>query len=514
MLQRVLFFLSVLAILASGLGYDPLAMLVPSVAPYTLPGVLVMAFLLVQMLYTHSLERSVKQARTHYEARQDTWHTIPARLNDVVSQTTQLSATLDAVQQELIERKLLLPGELFLLQRRYDEAVKALQQTLEQRSDSAEAHWLLGEALFGLKRYVEALPHLHTGLVTNDANRLTLVAQCEQALGHYVEAEQHLLQLLGVRGEARQEDLVALGVVQSELEPTRAAETLAQALELNPFNSGARYPLIDLNMRTEDYAQAITLATEGLARNPADTGCFVSRAEAYFRRGGVEDEKDILHDLTLAQTKNRKDYNIYRLRGALHQRQATRTTNQAERHRALRQAVEAYEEGLTHVPSKFHAHLLAAESRVLLQLKHFNDAAKMAQRAVEHHPGHVSNHLALALAQLAARQWRAASHATDRGMQWAGWGGRIWLTAIAIFANACRGVAPAELRQKCALLARELEVDGRHFALSETWDVVRDVLQEAISGAPHAGAPLVQDTIALLEKTISPAEYRRTWSDV
>ena len=45
----------------------------------------------------------------------------------------------------------------------------------------------------------------------------------------------------------------------------------------------------------------------------------------------------------------------------------------------------------------------------------------------------------LAFARLAAKQWHQAAQAADRGMQWAGWGGKIWLTAIIIFAHACAG---------------------------------------------------------------------------
>ena len=60
-------------------------------------------------------------------------------------------------------------------------------------------------------------------------------------------------------------------------------------------------------------------------------------------------------------------------------------------------ALDAYEDGLSNIPVKFHAHLLAAESRVLVQLRRFDDAVKKAQGAIERYSGHVSNHLALAL---------------------------------------------------------------------------------------------------------------------
>jgi tetratricopeptide (TPR) repeat protein len=436
------------------------------------------------------------------------------RLDEAVDEVARLGKTVHALQQRLDEQEALLPGKLLLLQQRYDEAVKLLQQTVERQPGSVEARWFLGEALVGSKHYAEALPHLRAGLMANDTHRLALMAQCEQALGHYAEAETYLLQLIAVRGEVRQEDLMALGSVQSELAPSRAIATLSQALALHPYNSAARYQLMDLLMHTGAYEQAMELATEGLARNPADISCFVSRAEAYFRRGHVEDEKALLHDLLLAQAKNRKDYNIYRLRGALFQRQANRATSAAEEQRALHEAIETYDDGLANVPAKFHAHLLAAKSRVLLQLQRFDEAVQAAQRAVAHHTNHVSNHLALALALLAARRWQAAGHAADRGMQWAGWGGRVWLTAITIFAHACAGKAPAAVRQKCAALADDLEVDSRHFTLSESWGTVCHILQEAVRSAPEVNAALVRDTMALLEQHLTPEQYQHAWGNL
>jgi tetratricopeptide (TPR) repeat protein len=321
-----------------------------------------------------------------------------------------------------------------------------------------------------------------------------------------------LLRLIEVRGEPCQDDLVALGVVQSELDPGRARDTLLQVLTLNPYNSVARYQLIELETRAGAYERAIALATEGLTRNPADVGCCVSRAEAYFRRGNIEDEACILEDLATAQAKNRKDYNIYRLRGALHQRRASRTKDAVESQRMLHQAMTAYEDGLANVPPKFHAHLLAAESRVLLQLKRFDDAATQAQRAVDHYPGHVSNHLALAFARLACRQWKEAAQAADRGMQWAGWGGRVWLTAIGLFANTFAAGDPLALRQKCAALATDLKADDKRFALSESWSAVRDVLRKAAATATDSRGALVTDTIALLERAMTPEQYRRQWA--
>jgi tetratricopeptide (TPR) repeat protein len=512
-LPCILITLSALTVCLSGLGFNPLTAFIPGVAPYTLPGLLIVASLLVQRRYDVRSETLAAQALGHCQGLQEEGRTASERLDQVANEVTQLSNLVHVLQQTVHEQEALLPGKLLLLQQRYDEAVNVCQQTIAHHPPSQEARWLLGEALAGAKRFADALPHLQAGLLPGNAHRLSLVAQCEQVLGHYAEAEMHLLQLIAVRGEARQEDLMALGVVQSELDPARAVATLSQVLELNPYNSAARYQLIGLMMRTGEYERAIDLATDGLSRNPADISCFVSRAEAHFWRGRVEDEKAILHDLMLAQTKNRKDYNIYRLRGALYQRQANRASSLVERHRALHQALETYEEGLANIPAKFYAHLLAAESRVLLQLERFDDAAQIAQRAVDHHATHVSNHLALAIARLAAGQWQAAVQAAERGIQWAGWGGRVWLTAIVVFAHACAGRNPLALRQKCTTLAAELAAGDRHFTLSESWSVIRDMLQKATGGSAGSGSLLVHDTIALLEQNITPEQYQRTWGD-
>ncbi len=513
-LQRNLLILFVCSLLISGFGYDPLSRLWPNVAAFTLPGLLLAALLysVLQSMAEAQQQRQQDHAAMTQSLRADQASST-SQLDELNRRVNRLIATTQGLKAAQAEQSSLLPAKVLILQKRHDDAVKWLQDAVEQQPESAEARWLLGEALVGSKRHAEALPHLRAGLVEEDVHRLALLAQCEQGLGYYTDAEKHLLRLIEMRGEVRQQDLVTLGVVQSELEPQRASMTLSRALELNPFNSAARYQLIDLRMRLGAYDEAIALATDGLERNRADIGCYVSRADALFRRGRSEDELDILHDLASAQAKNRRDYNIYRLRGALHQRQAGRVEKAGERRRILEDAISAYEEGLSHVPPKFQAHLLAAESRVFLQLNRFDEAVKAAQRAVQHASGHVSNHLALALARLAAGQWRAAVQAADQGMQWAGWGGRIWLTAIEVFASACAGVDPDKLKPKCVILANELSGDGRQFALSETWSVVRDVLSEKKTNASKRGQTLIHDTIGLLEHKVSPEDYRQAWGE-
>lgn len=514
-LQRNLFMLFVCSLLMSAFGYDPLALLLPGVAPFALPGLLLAAlvFALLQAMALAQQQwqqmdgaiRQALQAETDASALQ--FDALQRRLN-------RLSATTESLRTTHTEHTSLLPAKMFILQKRYDDAIKCLQDAVEQRPESAETHWLLGEALMGNKRHAEALPHLRMGLVEEDVQRLSLIAQCEQNLGYHTDAEKHLLRLIEIRQDVNQHDLVTLGAVQSELEPQRASATLSQALELNPFNSAARYQLIDLRMRLGAYDEAIALATDGLERNRADIGCYVSRADALLHRGRTEDEGDILNDLASAQAKNRRDYNIYRLRGILYQRRASRMAKQEARQHTLQEAIDAYEEGLRHVPPRFQAHLLAAESRVFLQLGRFEEAIKAAQRAIQHASSHVSNHLALALAQLAAGQWHAAVQAADQGMPWAGWGGRIWLTAINIFASTCAGIDPSTLKPKCLTLANELSGDERHFELSDTWGVVRDALSDKQPHASILGQRLIHDTIGLLEHTVSPKYYQQTWGNM
>ena len=507
-LQFILLFLTALVTLASGLDSDPLTYLIPSAAPFTLSALLVVALVGVLLYRAQYLEHLLTNVE---QTTQERWSGTDTRLVRVTEKALQNGQAVAELQETLANYEWLLPGKILLWQRRPEDAVKVLQSAVAQHPEYRAGRWALGEALHGAKRYPEALPHLLAGLADDNPAQLSLVAQCEQALGRYTDAQAHLLQLIEVRGERRQEDLMALGAVQSEMEPQVAKQTLGEALELNPYNSAVRYQLLELETRTGNYENAIELATEGLNRNPADVGCFVSRAEAYFRRGLPEDEELVIRDLATVQSKNRKDYNIYRLRGALYQRRASQTTSTEEAHKALHQALDAYEDGLTNIPVKFHAHLLAAESRVLVQLQRFDDAVKKAQRAIERYAGHVSNHLALAFARLAARQWQAAAQAASRGIQWAGWGGKIWLTAIVIFAQACDGKNPASLRRQCNTLVEALEADVRSFKLTENWNIVRNILHEVSHELTEPQRSLVIDTIALLEKAITPQDYRTAW---
>ncbi|MGE3537653.1 MAG: tetratricopeptide repeat protein [Candidatus Tectimicrobiota bacterium] len=452
---------------------------------------------------------STQQQQLSWQAREQE---ASVQLADLAHATQQLASAVQSVQSSLAAYEWLWPGKLLVSQRRYDDAIKAFQEALACDPEHPTLHWALGEAFYSAKRYGEALPHLRAGLRPENAAHLAMLAQCEQLLGHHAEAEACLLRLLTMRGAPRQEDLLMLATVQSELAPERARDTLQQALALNPYNSAVRYQLMDLELRLEAYERVIALATEGVTRNPADVGCCVSRADAYFRRGLPEDEEALLQDLLTTQAKNRKDYNIYRLRGALYQRRASRTKQPAESQAALHQALEAYTEGLATVPTKFHAHLFALQSRVLLQLKRFDEAIIQAQRAVEHYAGHVSNHLALAFARLAARQWQAAAQAAEQGLPWAGRAGKIWLTAIHLLARVCAGDDLTTLRPLCVVLTEALEANARHFNITESWGVVREVLWEEASRQGQGERELTLNTIALLEGTVTPADYRSKWA--
>jgi tetratricopeptide (TPR) repeat protein len=272
--------ISVLAILLSGLGYDPLALLMPGIAPYLLPALCIVALLCHHMIATARLSQQHRRGLENVLQELQTEHDHTAgRLDGVDDATARLSAITQTLQQMLAEQDTLIPAKVLLLQRRYDDVVTLLQDPLDLPSANPDARWLLGEALMGNNRHAEALSHLQAGLIDDDIHRLTVLAQCEQALGQYTDAERHLLQLIELRGETRQQDLVALGAVQSEIAPERATGTLSQALDLNPYNSAARYQLMELKMRTGAYDDAIRLAQAGLERNASDIGCFVSRAE-------------------------------------------------------------------------------------------------------------------------------------------------------------------------------------------------------------------------------------------
>jgi hypothetical protein len=96
-------------------------------------------------------------------------------------------------------------------------------------------------------------------------------------------------------------------------------------------------------------------------------------------------------------------------------------------------------------------------------------------------------------------------------MPWAGWGGKIWLTALGLLARACAGDVPATLRQRGAALVDALEAEAKRFTPSESWSAVRDTLLAVADQSTASCGALVLDTVALLEGTVTPEEYRSKW---
>jgi len=266
-LAYMLLILGVLGSLISGLGAVLRLWFVPALPLVVLVLLATLGCLSILLRRLQRLEQGMSQTQVHSQVLQAQFQDASGHLETMAAEVQQYTQALRDLQQAMTRSEWLWSGKLLLSQRRYDEAIKMFQEALIRVPEHPSLHWALGEALYGARRYAEALPHVRTGLVTDDARQLALLAQCEQALGHYPEAEAHLLRILEVRGETRQDDLMALATVQSELEPARARQTLLRALTLNPYNSAVRYQLIDLELRLGAYERAIELATEGVTRS-------------------------------------------------------------------------------------------------------------------------------------------------------------------------------------------------------------------------------------------------------
>jgi hypothetical protein len=83
-----------------------------------------------------------------------------------------------------------------------------------------------------------------------------------------------------------------------------------------------------------------------------------------------------------------------------------------------------------------------------------------------------------------------------------------------MLARTCAGDAPATLRQRCTALADALEADAKRFTPSESWSAVRDTLLAVADQSAKSCGALVLDTVALLEGTATPEEYRSKWASV
>ncbi len=399
------------------------------------------------------------------------------------------------------------------MQKRFPEAADLFQEVVSRSGDNREARWLLGVALFRGRKAHEALPHLRAAVSDTDPEQLELLAQCEHFLGHHSEAEAHVLRAIDLKRSASPETVALLGSIQGELDPNRARATLSEALGVYPRSSPIRYELIRIEIDTGNFDVAIELASEGHRLNERDAGSLVGRAEAKLRRAREEDKAAILDDLDRAETLNRRDANLYRIRGELYLRRATRTANPDDRKRSLRDAVAAYDAGIGQIkPGWLQAALLASKSRVLLLLEDFGGAEAAAKAAVEVAPGHVSNHIALALARLAASKWEPAVIAAGAGQNVGGWAGRVVLTAVEIIGHAMSGVEPADLVDRCKSLADELENTAAKFTPSESWEVVKQTVLNRAATASGAGVQLVGDTVFLLDDRLPVREFRGRWA--
>src|SRR5262245_58205179 len=200
-LAYVLLILGGLGTLVSGVGYAPLVQFILWIPLTVLARLARLGCLSILLVRVHRLEQAVSQSQEHSRTLYAQFQDASGRLETVTAEVQQCTQTLHDTQQAMARSEWLWPGKLLLSQRRYDEAIKIFQEAMVRAPEHPSLHWSLGEALCGTRRYAEALPHLRAGLVTDDAMQLMLLAQCEQALGHYTEAEANLLRLLEVRGE-------------------------------------------------------------------------------------------------------------------------------------------------------------------------------------------------------------------------------------------------------------------------------------------------------------------------
>src|SRR5262245_21567695 len=202
-LAYVLLILGVLGTLVSGAGYAPLERFIPGIPLTTLALFSTLGCLSILLVRLHRLQQAMSQTQEHSRTLHAQFQDASGRLETVTAEVQQYAQALHDIQRAMARNEWLWPGKLLLSQRRYDEAIKVFQEALARAPEHPSLHWSLGEALYGARRSAEALPHLRAGLVANDVTQLTLLAQCEQALGHYTEAEAHLLRILEVRGETR-----------------------------------------------------------------------------------------------------------------------------------------------------------------------------------------------------------------------------------------------------------------------------------------------------------------------
>lgn len=499
------------SVVMEGVGITPFAAWLPG--QLTASTVLAIALLGVLLARVEGIEGRVTEAMKHFSPAEETLRQTLARVDAVTGEAKVLSAELERLREKIAQSDVLLPGRLALMQKRFDQAAELFEEVLERGADNREAKWLLGVALFRSRKAREALPYLKAALVDTDPDQLQLLAQCEHFLGHHREAEAHALRAIDIRRPAPQELVALLGSIQGELDPDRARATLKEALGVYPRSSPIRHELVKLEIDTSNYDAAIDIATEGVRLNDRDAGALIDRAEARLRRGREDDEPDVLNDLDQAERLHRRDANLYRQRGELYLRQASRATDSAERQRLLREAIGAYDAGIANIkPGWLQAALLTSKSRVLLFLDDYDGGAAAAKAAVEVQPGHVSNHIALALARLAAGKWQPAVIAADAGQNVGGWAGRVILTAVKVIGLAMAGVDPEDLAPHCRNMAEELERGAGKFTPSEAWAVVKNSVLTRAPTLGGSGGDLITDTVRLLDSQMPIAQFRAKWT--
>lgn len=126
--QRSLLILFVFSLLISGLGYDPLSTLIPGVAAFTLPGLVLAAFLFSLL---QSIATAQQQSQQDQEAMAQSLRAEQAagasQLDKIERSLNRLTATTQGLKAAQAEQTALLPAQVLILQKRYDDAVKWLQ---------------------------------------------------------------------------------------------------------------------------------------------------------------------------------------------------------------------------------------------------------------------------------------------------------------------------------------------------------------------------------------------------
>ena len=114
LLLRILLLLLVLATLLSGVGYDPLAWLVPWIGAYALPSVLVCLVIFILARRSVQLENQVYAVTGRLEALRAQEQTAVSRSD--VTRTEQLADEVHELRRMMAQNELVLPGRLLLQQ--------------------------------------------------------------------------------------------------------------------------------------------------------------------------------------------------------------------------------------------------------------------------------------------------------------------------------------------------------------------------------------------------------------